>query len=121
MKIKSISIFFLFLFGFFVVYAQNGNKSKLTNEEINELSSKLAMKLLLNDSQKSSVKNLLITYSEEIEKFNSGSGGSKYKNKQELVSSLNSQIISLLDPKQKMKFNVLEKEWWASVDEAGNN
>ena len=115
---KSISIFFLLLFGFVAVYAQNGNKSKLTNEEINELSSKLAMKLLLNDSQKSSVKNLLITYSDEIEKIN---GGSKYKNKQELVSSLNSKIISLLDPKQKMKFNVLEKEWWASVDEVGNN
>ena len=121
MKMKTISVLFLLLIGFVTVYAQNGNKSKLTNEEINELSSKLAMKLLLNDSQKSSIENLLNTYSVEIEKINSGSGDSKYKNKQDLVSSLNSQIISLLDSKQKMKYNVLEKEWWASVDEKGND
>lgn len=121
MKIKTISVFFLLLIGFFTVYAQNSNKSKLTDEEINELSSKLALKLLLNDSQKLKINNLLVTYRTEVEKINSGSEESTYKNKQELISSLNSQIISLLDSKQKMKFNVIEKEWWTSVDEVEND
>jgi signal recognition particle GTPase len=121
MKMKTISVLFLLLIGLLTVYGQNGNKSKLTDEEINELSSKLAMKLLLNDTQKSTIKNLLITYRIELEKINSGSGESTYKNKQELVSSLNSQIVSFLDSKQKMKFDVLEKEWWASVDAEEND
>ncbi|MCW9095701.1 MAG: hypothetical protein OQJ74_07655, partial [Ignavibacteriaceae bacterium] len=103
MKMKTISVLFLLLMGLLTVYGQNGNKSKLTDEEINELSSKLAMKLLLNDTQKSTIKNLLITYRTELGKINSGSGESTFKNKQELVSSLNSQIVSLLDSKQKMK------------------
>lgn len=115
MKMKTSCVLFLLLIGFFSVFAQNGMKSSLTNEEINELTSKLAMKLLLNDSQKSSITNLLKTYSAELIKINSGSGESTYKNKQELVSSINSQIKSLFDSKQKMKYDVLEKEWWTSV------
>ena len=113
---KTISMLVLLLIGFLTVFAQNGEKTKLTNEEINELSSKLAMKLLLNDSQKSSVINLLKTYSTELAKINSGSGESTYKNKQELTTSINSQIKSLFDSKQTMKYNVLEKEWWVSVN-----
>ena len=90
---KTTSIIFLLLIGFFTVYAQNGNITKLTDEEINELSSKLAMKLLLSESQKLSVTNLLKTYSAELIKINSGSGESTYKNKKELVSSINSHKI----------------------------
>ena len=117
MKMKTFSVLFLLLIGFFTLYAQNGNITKLTDEEINELSSKLAMKLLLSESQKVSVTNLLKTYSSEMTKISSGSGESTYKNKQELASSINSQIISLFDSKQKMKYDVLQKEWWASVNE----
>ena len=113
---KTTSVLFFLLIGFFTVFGQNGAKSSLTNEEINELSSKLAMKLLLNDSQKSSITNLLKTYSTELTKINSGSGESIYKNKEELSSSINSQIKSLFDSKQKMKYDVLEKEWWASIN-----
>lgn len=106
--------------GFCSVFAQNGGKSMLTDEEINELSSKLAMKILLNDSQKSSTVDILKTYSTEIKKVNLNSSVS-FKNKEELVSSLSSKLRGLLDSKQKMKFNVLEKEWWISVDEELND
>lgn len=118
---KTISVFFFLLIGFFTVYAQNGVKQNLTDEEINELSSKLAMKLLLNDTQKSSIKNLLKTYSNELTKINSGSGESTYKNKEELASAISSQIKALFDSKQKMKYDVLEKEWWASVNTEGSD
>ncbi|MGB5530608.1 MAG: hypothetical protein WBQ32_11630 [Ignavibacteriaceae bacterium] len=113
---KTISVLIFLLIGCMMVLGQNGDKTMLTNDEINELSSKLAMKLLLNDPQKSGIINLLKTYSTELTKINSGSGESTYKNKQELVSSIGSQIKSLFDAKQKMKFDVLEKEWWASVN-----
>jgi hypothetical protein len=118
---KTISLLFIILIGYFTLYAQSGGSAKLTDEEINELSSKLAMKLLLNDSQKASIKEILKTYSSELTNINSGSGKSIYKNKQELISALDSKIKSFLDSKQIMKFSVLEKEWWTSVDEENSD
>jgi len=117
---EKIIIVILILLGFTSVFGQNGSKSMLTDEEINDLSSKLAMKILLNDSQKSSTVDILKTYGTEIKKVNSSSSES-FKNKEELVSSLSSKLRGLLDSKQKMKYNVLEKEWWASVDEELND
>jgi len=96
--------------------AQTEIKSRLTDEEISDLTSKLAMKLLLNDSQKSAVTGLLKTYGSELEKITAGSGEVIYKDKQELISSINSQVESLLDSKQKMKYDVLKKEWWTSIN-----
>ena len=119
MKTKAF-LFFIF-FGFITLFAQDAGKYTLNNEEINELASKLSMKLLLNDSQVASVKSMLKTYSTEFQKIKSGSEESSYKNTQELVSSINSQIKALLDSKQKMKFDVLEKEWWVSVNNEIND
>jgi len=101
--------------------AQTDMKSNLTDEEINDLTSKLAMKLLLNDSQKSAVSGLLKTYGSELQKITAGSGEIRYKDKQELVSSINSQVESLLDSKQKMKYDVLKKEWWNSINSEEND
>lgn len=118
---KKLSVLFIIMIGFFSSFAQSTGNAKLSDEEIKDLSSKLAMKLLMNDKQKTSVEDILKTYRSELTKINSGSKESTYKNKEELISSLDSQIISLLDSKQKMKFNVLEKEWWTSVNEAADN
>jgi len=96
-------------------------KSNLNDEEINDLTSKLAMKLLLNDSQKSAVSGLLKTYGNELQKITAGSGEIRYKDKQELVSSINSQVESLLDSKQKMKYDVLKKDWWSSINSEEND
>ena len=103
------------------MFAQTDMKSNLTDDEINDLSSKLAMKLLLNESQKSAVSGLLKTYGSELQKITAGSGEIRYKDKQELISSINSQVESLLDSKQKMKYDVLEKDWWSSIISAENN
>lgn len=107
------------LIGLIPIFGQNGEKSELSEEEISELTSKLEMKLLLNDSQKSSIKDLLNNYSVESQKIISGE--SSYKNKEELISSINSKVKSLLDSKQKMKYDILEKEWWASINEEEND
>jgi hypothetical protein len=113
---KKLAVFILILVSYVTLIAQTEIKSRLTDEEINELTSKLAMKLLLNDSQKSAVTGLLKTYGIELEKITAGSGEVIYKDKQELISSINSQVESLLDSKQKMKYDVLKKEWWTSIN-----
>ena len=118
---KKLSILVIIFMSLFSSFAQSNGSSKLTDEEINDLSSKLAMKLLMNDSQESKITEVLKTYRTELSNINLGSGKSNFKNKQELISSLDSRIESSLDSKQKMKFRVLEKEWWTSVDaEAGD-
>lgn len=111
---KKTIIISLLVFTSTLLFAQTG-KIGLTSEEINDITSRLTMKLLLNDSQKNGIIKLLNNYSVELEKINSGSGESSYKNKEELVSSINTQIETLLDSKQKMKYDVLRKEWWNSV------
>ena len=103
------------------MFAQTDMKSNLTDDEINDLSSKLAMKLLLNESQKSAVSGLLKTYGSELQKITAGSGEIRYRDKQELISSINSQVESLLDSKQKMKYNVLKKDWWSSINSEEND
>ena len=118
---KTITVIIFMVFSCVTMFAQMEMKSNLTNDEINDLTSKLVMKLLLNESQKSGVTNLLKTYRTELEKINSGTGESSYKNKQELMTSFNTQIESLLDSKQKMKYNVLEKDWWNSITEEEND
>ena len=118
---KIITVITFMLFSCVNMFAQMEIKSNLTDNEINDLTSKLVMKLLLNESQKSGVTNLLKTYRTELGKINSGTGESGYKNKQELILSINTQIESLLDSKQKMKYAVLEKDWWNSITESEND
>lgn len=103
------------------MFAQTDMKSNLTDDEINDLSSKLAMKLLLNESQKSAISGLLKTYGSELQKITAGSGEIRYRDKQELISSINSQVESLLDSKQKMKYDVLKKDWWSSINSEEND
>jgi hypothetical protein len=113
---KSITIISIICFVCGTMFAQTNLNSNLTDEEINELTSKLTMKLLLNDSQKSTISGLLKTYGTELQKITAGSGEIRFKDKQELISSINSQIESLLDSKQKMKYDVLKKDWWSSIN-----
>lgn len=118
---KKLAVIIFMLVSYMTLIAQTDMKSNLTDEEINDLTSKLAMKLLLNDSQKSAVSGLLKTYGSELQKITAGSGEIRYKDKQELVTSINSQVESLLDSKQKMKYDVLKKEWWNSINSEEND
>lgn len=118
---KTITIFSIIFFVWAAMFAQTNMKSNLTDDEINDLTSKIAMKLLLNDSQKSAISGLLKTYGSELQKITAGSGEIRYKDKQELISSINSQVESLLDSKQKMKYDVLEKDWWSSINSEEND
>ena len=118
---KTITVFSIIFFVCAAIFAQTDMKSNLTDEEINDLTSKIAMKLLLNDSQKSAVSGLLKTYGSELQKITAGSGEIRYKDKQDLISSINSQIEALLDSKQKMKYDVLKQDWWSSINSEEND
>ena len=117
-QMKMLAIILSILFYLTSVTAQTNTKAGLTDDEINHLSSNLAMKILLNDSQTTAVTNLLKTYRNDFSKVMSSSV-QEAQNK--LMSSTNEQIIALLDSKQKMKFNVISADWWKSVQEAQNN
>jgi len=117
-KMKTLAIILTLLFYSVMVSAQTNTKTGLTDDEINDLTSNLAMKLLLNDSQISAVTNLLKTYRADLSKVMSGSV-QEAQNK--LISATNTQIVSLLDSKQQMKFNVINSDWWDSVQEAVSN
>ncbi len=87
-------IFFVFAF-IFSVNAQS--TSKITDE----LAIKLQQKVLLTQTQTDLVKASLTEY------FNSPS--------EEKRNALQSKIESLLEEKQKMKYNIIQKDWWESV------
>ena len=118
---KTITIFSIIFISCITIFAQTDMKSNLTDDEINDLTTKLAMKLLLNDSQKPAVSGLLKTYGAELQKITAGSGEIRYKDKQELISSISSQIEALLDSKQRMKYDVLKKDWWSSINSEEND
>ena len=118
---KTLATISIMIFLCATMFAQTNMKSNLTDDEINDLTNKLVMKLLLTDSQKSAVSVLLKTYGSELQKITAGSGEIRYKDKQDLISSINSQVESLLDSKQKMKYDVLEKDWWSSINSEEND
>jgi hypothetical protein len=102
--------------GFSIAFSQTGTGAKLDNDEIKSLTSKLGIKLLLNDTQKNSIQNILTEYSQELTKLNvKGSEPSSINSKSGLISSSETKIISLLDDKQKMKYDIIKKEWWGSI------
>ncbi len=115
---KILIIILSVLFYLTSVQSQTDKKAGLTDDEINQLSSNLAMKLLLNDSQESEVVNLLKSYRSDLSKVMSSS---VQESQNKIMTSTNEQIVSLLDSKQKMKFNVISSDWWKSVQEALSN
>lgn len=115
---KTLVIILSIFFYFNTISAQTNVKPGLTDAEITQLSSNLAMKILLNETQTSAVKNLLINYRSDLSKV---MGSSVAESQNKIMTSTNEQIVALLDSKQKMKFNVVSSDWWKSVQEAQNN
>ena len=58
---KTLATISIMIFLCATMFAQTNMKSNLTDDEINDLTNKLVMKLLLTDSQKSTVSGLLKT------------------------------------------------------------
>jgi len=100
----------------FSTRAQINAGRNLDNVEISIVVTKLQNKVLLNDSQVTFVKQVLQKYSSDLEKFhNPAQHSSNNSTKQKLVKETNQQIESVLDSRQKMKYDIIENEWWACV------
>jgi len=112
---KHLVIILTVLFYFISISAQTKTQAGLTDDEINQLSSNLSMKLLLTKSQTVAVDNLLKNYRSDLSKV---MGSSVAESQNKIMKATNEQIVSLLDSKQKMKFNVVSSDWWKSVQEA---
>ena len=99
----------------FSTRAQINAGGNLDNVEISFVVTKLQNKVLLNDSQVTFVKQLLQKYSVDLAKYHYSQPSSKNTTKQNLLNDTNLQIESVLDTRQKMKFDIIDNEWWALV------
>ncbi len=62
------------------------------------------------------LKQVLQKYSVDLARLhNPAQQSSKNNTKQKLVNDTNQQIESVLDNRQKMKYDIIENEWWALV------
>jgi len=115
---KTIAIILISLIYFTNLQSQNKVQPGLSDDEINQLSSNLAMKLLLNDSQTKSVEGFLKGFRSDLSQVMSAS---VVESQNKIMAVTNDKIVTLLDSKQKMKFNVVGEDWWETVLEATNN
>ena len=115
---KTLTIIIISLFYFTNLQAQDKTQLGLTDDEINQLSSNLAMKVLLSESQTKSVEDLLGNFRSDLSKVMSAS---VVEAQNKIMAATNDKIVALLDSKQKMKFNVIGTDWWKTVLEATNN
>ena len=81
-----------------VLHAQD---SKEINDKAQKVSARLQQKLILTDDQTSKIKSLIIDNFSQI--------------KENKTSVFETKIISLLNDKQKEKFNILKKDWLQSL------
>lgn len=99
-NLSVITVILVLLFSS-AVFAQVEEKS---NEElVKSMSENLKQKILLSDDQTVKVKSILSDYVS-----NKNATDEDLKNAQQ-------QVESILDNKQKMKYNILKNEWWKSL------
>lgn len=95
---KILMSFAIIFFSFAFIFSANAQStSKITDD----LAIKLQQKVLLTQKQTNEIKTALNDY------FNNPS--------EEKRNSLDSKIESLLEEKQKMKYNIIKKDWWENV------
>ncbi|MGD8307768.1 MAG: hypothetical protein PVF17_14005 [Ignavibacteria bacterium] len=86
-------------------------KSQLPNNnpnKITQMTNKLAKKLLLSEQQKVTVSNILKEFFRNV-----SAAGNDVNKKRAARQNATMQILSLLDRKQKMKFDIIVNDWWA--------
>jgi hypothetical protein len=91
-------IIFILLLGVMVLHAQ-ANKDIV--DKAQKVSVRLQQKLLLTDDQTAKIKNIVIDNYSQI--------------KDNKTSVIETKVISILNDKQKDKFNIVKKEWLQSL------
>lgn len=97
-------LIYFFIIGIFISvssenFAQNVGASNSSSINIaNDLTLKLQQKILLTNDQADKVHDIIVDY------YNNYT-----KNEQKKAET---QIMSILDKKQKMKYDIVKNEWW---------
>jgi len=77
------------------------------DKTINEFTSILKQKILLNSDQELKVKTILSEMQNNI--------STKPENKSEYIKTAQSKVESLLDNKQKMKYDIIKNDLWKKI------
>jgi hypothetical protein len=99
-RIFLVLLFSVFLFSS-ISYSQNKNKAA------EDLAVKLQQKVLLSNDQTIKVKDILINYLQNPNQ-------SSLKNSQKSISGI-------LDKRQSAKYDIVEKDWWNTVQKAASD
>ena len=95
---RLLKIFLILFLGVAVLYAQ-GNKE--ITDKAQKVSVRLQQKLLLTNDQTAKIKSIIIDNFNQI--------------KDNKTTVIETKVISLLNDKQKEKFNIIKKEWLQSL------
>jgi hypothetical protein len=107
-SIKILSLAFIILMNTPILISAESFLQDNSNAKVNEMTTKLAKKLLLTKNQEEKVKNILNEYFKGLENI-SGNGSIEEK----VRKIADAKIEDLLDNKQKMKFDIIREDWWA--------
>jgi hypothetical protein len=107
-SIKTLSLAFIILMNTPILISAESFLQDNSNAKVNEMTTKLAKKLLLTKNQEEKVKNILNEYFKGLENI-SGNGSIEEK----VRKIADAKIEDLLDNKQKMKFDIIREDWWA--------
>jgi archaellum component FlaF (FlaF/FlaG flagellin family) len=105
--IKILSLAFIILISTTILISAKSTLQDNGNAKVDEMTDKLAKKLLLTKNQEVKVKNILNEYFKGLENI-SGNGSIEKK----VRKIADAKIENLLDNKQKMKFDIIREDWW---------
>jgi hypothetical protein len=107
MKIKSthvliIAIFFTCISSIKNTQAQNEDQTKSLSEQIDKVTKKMQLKLILSNEQLTKINNILV---ESIPKT------ILKEQREKILNAINQKIESVLTKRQKTKFDILKSKW----------
>lgn len=111
MKLKIITVL-IYLFSSLII--SQTDTVNLSSEEIQSLVDKIGVKILLNDNQKNELSKTLSTYSSKFRKLRM-EGDNSEESRNSLIKELDAEIKLFLDDKQKMKYEIIKKDWLESL------
>lgn len=97
-------ILLIMLFGSLNILSSTMNQDDKT---VKEFTSTLKQKVLLNNDQEAKVLSIMSELQNNI--------SSKPENKTEYIKSAQSKVESLLDSKQKMKYDIIKNDLWKNI------
>ena len=107
-SIKILSLAFAILISSPISISAESTLQDNSDAKVNEMTDKLAKKLLLTKNQEEKVKTILNEYFIGLENI-SGNGSVEEK----VREIADAKIEDILDNKQKMKFDIIREDWWA--------